>query len=132
MPTETALTQSVMHNRLVAAGMLGCAHFGIEAFPVATSSALLAALLLWDVHAGERSDADPRRALPGPGRGGSPLCLFQQNACHGGTWRAAFRTNGYTEVSALLYLMAQARPYVAGAAAAAALRGQRRRASSRL
>jgi hypothetical protein len=68
-----------MHNKLVAAGMLGCAYFGVEAFEQETSSSILAAILVWDLKSGEESHAHPRAALR------SPLELFQQNACHGGT-----------------------------------------------
>jgi hypothetical protein len=68
-----------MHNKLVAAGMRGCAYFGVEAFEQETSSSILAAILVWDLKSGEESHAHPRAALR------SPLELFQQNACHGGT-----------------------------------------------
>ena len=73
------LTESVMHNRLVAAGMLGCAYFGVEAFEPATSSSILAAILVWDLKSGKESHAHPHKALR------TPLELFQENACHGGT-----------------------------------------------
>ena len=36
-----SLTVSVMHNRLIRAGMLGCQHFGIRPFQPATSNALM-------------------------------------------------------------------------------------------
>jgi len=100
------LTESVMHNNLVAAGMLGCQHFGIEAFHIGTSSSLLAALMVWDILSGVQSSAHPDHPLR------SPLELWQQNACHGGTWRAAFKTNSYTEVSAMLYFLGKARPWL--------------------
>jgi len=116
------LTESVMHNKLVAAGMLGCQHFGIEPFHMNTSSSLLAALLIWDVSIGAESSAHPAYPLR------SPLELLQQNACHGGTWRAAYKTNSYTEVSAMLYFLGQARPYLLASGlavgAAASVRGK--------
>merc|ERR1712113_673639 len=105
------LTESVMHNKLVAAGMWGCRHFGIEPFHVNTSSSLLAAMLIWDITSGTQSSAHPSYPLA------SPLELLQQNACHGGTWRAAFKTNSYTEVSAMLYFLGQARPVLLTSAA---------------
>lgn len=120
------LTESVMHNKLVAAGMLGCEHFGIEAFQVNTSSSLLAALLIWDVTSGARSSAHPAYPLQ------SPLQLLQQNACHGGTWRAAFKTNSYTEVSALLYFLGQARPALLLSGAVVGFAVHRRRGRARL
>ena len=43
--------------------------------------------------------------------------LFTTNAVHGGTWRCAFKTNSYTEVSAVIYGIKAAAPYGAGAAA---------------
>ena len=92
--------------------MLGCESFGIEAFEVGTSSALLATVLIWDLHSGTESSAHPSNPLK------SPIELFQQNAIHGGTWRTAFRTNGYTEVSAVLYMLGQARPWILTAIAA--------------
>jgi hypothetical protein len=46
----------------------------------------------------------------------SPLQLMQENAVHGGTWRAPFKTNSYTEVCAVLYFLGLSRPYVAAAA----------------
>jgi len=105
------LTDSVMHNQLVAAGMLGCAHFCIEAFEVSTSNKLLAGVLLWDIKS-ENSMANPAFRVT------SPLEVFSQNAIHGGTFRAAFKTNSYTEVSALLFFFDKAKPMVLGGAAA--------------
>merc|ERR1712066_588443 len=46
-----SLTESVMHNKLVAAGMLGSHYFGLEAFHVPTTTALMTALLIWDLQA---------------------------------------------------------------------------------
>jgi len=99
------VTESVVHNRLVAAGMYGCSYFGIDAFEPPTTAALMTLLLIYDVHRG------------GVHRGNdvsmsSPLQLSSSQAIHGGTWRAAFKTNSYTEVSAVLYLMGKARPFL--------------------
>ena len=108
------LTESVVHNKLVAAGMKGCAGFGVEAFEVATSSSLMCALLIRDLR-------DPSAFGAGGGKGQHPLRLFAEGAVHGGTWRAPFKTNTYTEVSALVYAGEQAKPYVVAAGGAAAL-----------
>eukprot|EP00667_Euglena_gracilis_P008034 EG_transcript_8119 len=104
------LTVSVMHNRLLAAGMLGCRHFGVEAFEVETSARVLGAILVWDLKAGSASAAHPDHPLR------SPLELFSQNACHGGVWRSPFKANSYSEVSAALYFLGAAAPWGAAAA----------------
>eukprot|EP00668_Euglena_longa_P011728 GGOE01014143.1.p1 GENE.GGOE01014143.1~~GGOE01014143.1.p1 ORF type:complete len:568 (-),score=104.76 GGOE01014143.1:179-1720(-) len=104
------LTVSVMHNRLVAAGMMGCRHFGVEAFEVETSARILGAILLWDLRAGRASAAHPDHPLR------SPLELFGQNACHGGAWRSPFKANSYTEVSAVLYFLQLLVPWSVAAA----------------
>eukprot|EP00041_Stephanoeca_diplocostata_P005745 m.67962 g.67962 ORF g.67962 m.67962 type:complete len:567 (-) comp15974_c0_seq1:1323-3023(-) len=73
------LTESVMHNRLIAAGMLGCAVFGIEAFEVPSSKAIQTMALLWDLHSSS--------SLANPANHQSeinwPYDIFIQNACHG-------------------------------------------------
>lgn len=108
-----SLTRSVLHNPLVAAGMYGCAHFGIEPFETRTVSSLMALLLICDVAipescANSRSQAGQSLA--------SPLELLQHNAVHGGTWCTPFKTNSYTEVCAALHFLGKAKPYVAAAA----------------
>ena len=101
-----SLTVSVMHNQLIRAGMLGCQFFGIIPFEPVTSNSLMTALAIHDLIE-ESSSANPRTVLK------NPMDLFQQNAVHGGTWRCAYKTNSYTEVSAVLYGMKSVAPYVA-------------------
>jgi hypothetical protein len=102
------LTASVMSNRIVAAGMLGCAHFGIDAFEPPTASATMAALLVSDL-------AEQRPSLR------SPLEIFTNKAVHGGTWRCAYKTNTYTEVSAVVYMFGDYILPLAAAVGAAAI-----------
>merc|ERR1711924_343676 len=49
----------------------------------------------------------------------SPLEIFTGKAVHGGTWRCAYKTNTYTEVSAVVYMCGQVWPLAAAAGAAA-------------
>lgn len=116
------LTRSILSNALIGAGVKGATHFGLEPFYAATSSALLAALLVHDLRC-PTSAANPAVPLA------SPLLLFSENALHVGSWRAAFETNTYTEVCALTYGAGKAQPYiVAGTATAAGLVAWRLRA----
>jgi len=109
-----SLTVSVMHNKLIRAGMLGCQFFGIMPFEPTTSNALMTALAIHDLFCG------PRSAVHGGEGGGHPMDLFIGNAVHGGTWRCAFKTNSYTEVAAAIYALSFATPWVAGVGAVAA------------
>ena len=69
------------HNKLVRAGILGCAHFGIEAFEPETSNTVLAAVLVDDLcHPGSTAN---------PSAGMHPVAVFSENAVHGGTFRVA-------------------------------------------
>ena len=72
----------------------GCAHFGIEPFEPDTSNAVLAAILVSDLH-NDAAAANPKNKLA------TVMDLFSENACHGGTFRVAYKTNSYTEVSAV-------------------------------
>ena len=76
-------TQSVVKNRLLAAAYAGAGRFGIEVFEPATSTALMAALLVHDLR-NPAAAANPRTALS------NPMDLFVQGANHGGLWRAAY------------------------------------------
>jgi hypothetical protein len=70
-------TRSVTKNRILAAAYSGAGRFGIEIFRPETTRALMAALLVYDLH-------QPRAA---PGRSET---LFSEGAAHGGLWRAAY------------------------------------------
>jgi hypothetical protein len=76
-------TQSVVKNRLLAAAYAGAGRFGIEVFEPATSTALMASLLVHDLR-NPAAAANPRTVLS------NPMDLFVQGANHGGLWRAAY------------------------------------------
>jgi hypothetical protein len=117
-----SLTVSVMHNSLIRAGMLGCQFFGIVPFEPETSNTLMTALAIHDIKE-ETSYANPTQNLR------NPLELFHQNSVHGGTWRCAFATNSYTEVSAVIYGIKLAAPYVAVVGGVGCWLGMRKRRS---
>lgn len=86
-------TRSVTKNRLLAAAYAGARRFGIEIFEPATSRALMAALLVHDLHGP-------------PTAGGHPEMLFTRGAAHGGLWRAAYQPRSVLGVAALTGLHA--------------------------
>lgn len=71
-------TQSVVRNRVLAAAYAGAHRFGIEIFEPATTNALMAALLVHDLHTAEGA---PQAA---------PWEQEAHNAVHGGLWRAPY------------------------------------------
>jgi hypothetical protein len=81
-PTRTA---SVLRNRLLAAAYRGAARFGIETFDPGTTRALMAALLVHDLH-NPRAAARPDVTLR------HPLDLFVGAANPGGLWRCGYRS----------------------------------------
>jgi hypothetical protein len=85
-------TRSVTKNRILAAAYRGAPRVGVEIFDEATSSALLAAKLVADVHA------------PQPLLGAHPETLFSRDAAHGGLWRVPFEPESALTVAALLGL----------------------------
>jgi hypothetical protein len=88
-------TQSVVKNRALAAAYAGAGRFGVEVFEPATSTALMAALLVHDLR-NPMSAANPDIALD------NPMDLFAQSANHGGLWRAAYAPRSVLGVAALL------------------------------
>jgi hypothetical protein len=70
-------TRSVTKSRILAAAYAGAGRFGIEIFRPETTRALMAALLVYDLH------------QPPAARGRSEA-LFSDGAAHGGLWRAAY------------------------------------------
>jgi hypothetical protein len=71
-------TRSVVKNRVLAAAYAGAHRFGIEIFEPATSNALMAALLVHDLH----THGGPDREHPWQDEA--------HGAAHGGLWRAAY------------------------------------------
>ena len=64
-------------------------------FDPETASALMAALLLWDL-SNEESAAQPTNT------GKHPMTLFCENAVHGGSWGCAYSTESISVASFLL------------------------------
>lgn len=82
-------TRSVVKNRALAAAYAGAHRFGVEVFEPATTRVLMAALLVYDLHA-----ATPVHAHP-----------WQDEAyaaAHGGLWRIAYAPRSALELAALL------------------------------
>lgn len=88
-------TRSVVKNRALAAAYAGAGRFGVEVFEPATSTALMAALLVHDLRNPE-STANPKKHLE------NPMDLFAQAANHGGLWRAAYAPRSVLGIAAVL------------------------------
>lgn len=88
-------TASVVKNRALAAAYAGAGRFGVEVFEPATSTTLMAALLVHDLR-NPQAPANPQVALD------HPLDLFIQGANHGGLWRVAYAPRSVLGIAALL------------------------------
>jgi hypothetical protein len=88
-------TQSVVKNRALAAAYAGAGRFGVEVFEPATSTALMAALLVHDLR-NPLSAANPSTKLD------NPMDLFVVGANHGGLWRTAYAPRSVLGVAAVL------------------------------
>jgi hypothetical protein len=84
-------TRSVTKNRVLASAYGGAHWHGIEIFTADSSRALMAALLVHDLH-------QPLR------RGGDPERLFSDAAAHGGLWRAPYEPRSVLGFAALVGL----------------------------
>lgn len=82
-------TRSVTRNRALAAAYGGAHHFDVEVFEPDTCRALMAALLVHDLH------------QPAPTRR-HPEELFSDQALHGGLWRAAYEPKSALGFAAVL------------------------------
>jgi hypothetical protein len=82
-------TRSVTRNRVLAAAYAGAGRFGVEVFEPATTKALMAALLVHDLHAG-------------PPAGAHPWQDEAYAAAHGGLWRIAYAPRSALALAALL------------------------------
>jgi hypothetical protein len=83
-------TRSVVKNRVLAAAYAGAHRFGVEVFEPKTSNALMAALLVHDLHTG----GGPRHEHP-----------WQDEAyaaAHGGLWRTPYAPRSSFGIAALL------------------------------
>lgn len=81
-------TRSVTKNRILAAAYGGAHYFGIEIFEPSTTRALMAALLVHDLHQPALAREDPE-------------ALFSDAAAHGGLWNAAYEPRSALAVAAL-------------------------------
>lgn len=88
-------THSVLKNRALAAAYAGAGRFGVEVFDPATSTTLMAALLVHDLR-NPAAAANPETVLA------NPMDLFASAANHGGLWRAAYAPRSVLGVAALL------------------------------
>jgi hypothetical protein len=88
-------TQSVIKNRALAAAYAGAGRFGVEVFEPATSTALMAALLVHDLR-NPQALSNPEIAVT------NPMDLFAQAANHGGLWRAAYEPRSVLGIAAVL------------------------------
>jgi hypothetical protein len=88
-------TQSVVKNRALAAAYAGAGRFGVEVFEPATSTTLMAALLVHDLR-NPKAAANPATPLA------NPMDLFAQAANHGGLWRAAYSPRSVLGFAAVL------------------------------
>jgi hypothetical protein len=88
-------TQSVIRNRALAAAYAGADRFGIEVFEPATSTTLMAALLVHDLR-NPAAVANPVTPLS------NPMDLFAQGANHGGLWRTAYSPRSVLGFAAVL------------------------------
>lgn len=88
-------TQSVVKNKILAAAYAGAGRFGVEVFEPATSTTLMAALLVHDLR-NPNSAANPSVALD------HPLDLFIEGANHGGLWRVAYAPRSVLGLAAVL------------------------------
>ena len=86
-------TRSVTGNRLLSAAYAGAGRFGVEIFRPQTTRALMAALLVHDLH---RPDADRRVGAPP-----HPEDLFVAGAAHGGLWRTPYTPRSALGLAAL-------------------------------
>ena len=82
-------------NRALAAAYAGAGRFGVEVFDPATSTTLMAALLVHDLR-NPAAAANPATALA------NPMDLFAQGANHGGLWRAAYSPRSVLGFAAVL------------------------------
>jgi len=82
-------TRSVTRNRVLAAAYAGAGRFGVEVFEPATTKTLMAALLVYDLHAGQPAAAHPWQDEA-------------HAAAHGGLWRIAYAPRSALALAALL------------------------------
>ncbi len=88
-------TKSVTKNRILGAAYTGSSRLGVEAFEPATSSVLMAAVLVRDL-CDPTAVAHPATTLPGAED------LFMDAAAHGGVWRLPWEPRSVLPIAVLL------------------------------
>ena len=94
-------TRSVLKNRALAAAYAGAHRFGVEVFEPETSRVLMAALLVYDLHAGGGATGG---GAAGGGAAGErhPWQDEAHAAAHGGLWRMAYAPRSALSLAAAL------------------------------
>ena len=87
-------TRSVTKNRVLAAAYSGASNFGVEIFETATSSTLMAAMLIHDLR-NPAALARPENDVV------HPLILFADGAAHGGLWRLPWEPRSVLPLAAV-------------------------------
>ncbi|MTV24150.1 hypothetical protein FTX61_01750 [Nitriliruptoraceae bacterium ZYF776] len=90
-------TRSVTSNRVLAAAYAGAHHFGVEVFEPATSTTLMAALLVRDLRDPDAAGR-PEASLP------HSLGILADGAAHGGLWRIGYAPRSVLPLAAALGL----------------------------
>jgi hypothetical protein len=98
-------TRSVLKNRALAAAYVGAPRFGVEVFEPATTKALMAALLVHDLHTG----GGPAQAHPWQDEAHA--------AAHGGLWRIAYAPRSALMLAALMGSLGRGPRRLAGSGA---------------
>jgi hypothetical protein len=99
-------TRSVLKNRALAAAYAGAHRFGVEVFEPETSRVLMAAMLVYDLHAGAGAGASAE---------GHPWQDEAHGAAHAGLWRMAYTPrSALTLAAALGYLRARRQGRIPG------------------
>lgn len=90
---------------------VGMPYFKYEIFKQETTNAVMAAMLMHDTLNPETPKNPANKAKHGID---NSLELFRTQAVHGGLWRSPYKVDSLGEVSALIYFMGLAAPYVVG------------------
>ena len=96
------ITRSVVRNRVLAAAYAGAPGYGVEIFEPATSSALMATLLVHDLRNGKAA-ANPEMQLR------HPYELWTDAAAHGGLLRLPYEPRSVLPLAALRGLLKRSR-----------------------
>jgi len=113
MVAPSTATISVIHNKTFAWAYGGMPYFKYEIFKQETTNAVMAAMLMHDTLNPETPKNPANKAKHGID---NSLELFRTQAVHGGLWRSPYKVDSLGEISALIYFIGLAAPYVVGLA----------------